>query len=547
VRPLRCLSVLATLAALLPARAMAMGAVVGRSGDLISMSTERVAVATAPSRTTRWAQVSVTGASAGFAWLVPVHPGARLDLASDAWLDALDAATAPVILPPTTPGCIGGSDADLVAPTTSPMSTSPTQTEILTDLPSLTVLLGDAGFPISPELASRLTTVLASGDAIAALLFPNAKLPTHTLRIVDDGTPSLPFALSGTNFGDLAVTGFVVAPGPEAAGTMPITIDPSTVLWVADAHSTYAQAGVVLVQQSQGTRWLTQSSMPGLFFAGAPIGGGASLPAVLSQYFTLSASYGDAVGDAAGCVAASASTQNETGTYEATCPNGALAIVDGPGPCTAAGAGGGGIGVDSLTCGGNSVDAALAVADLPPQQIWVTRLEGMVTLESASDVPLVAGPAATSGPGGSLSPVLTAGGYDCPGAGGGGGGGDPGGGASLGAGTSDPSGASAAADVASNGCAAGLESCSSSDSSSSDSSGGCGSSDSSSSDSGCSGSDAGSGGCSSDGGSSCTTARQARHHRRGRSPVSRILLLGAAIAVVARRYGRGRGDHARKA
>ena len=276
VRRLRCLSVLATVAALLPARATAMGAVVGRSGDLISMSSERVAVATAPSRTTRWVQVNVTGASAGFAWLVPVHPGARLDLGSDAWLDALDASTAPVILPPTTPGCIGGSDADLVAPTTSPISTSPTQTEVLTDLPSLTALLGDAGYPIPPELATRLTTVLASGDAIAALLFPSAKLPTHTLRIVDDGTPSLPFALSGTNFGDLAVTGFVVAAGPEAAGTAPITIDPSTVLWVADARSTYTQEGVILVQQSQGTRWLTQSSMPGLFFAGAPMPPSAS-------------------------------------------------------------------------------------------------------------------------------------------------------------------------------------------------------------------------------------------------------------------------------
>jgi hypothetical protein len=483
-------------------------------------------------------QVTVTGASAGLAWLVPVRPGARLDLASDAWLDALDAATAPVVLPPTTPGCIGGSDPDRVAPTTSPASTNPTRTEILTDLGAINALLTDAGYALPAGLASGVTAALASGDSIAALLFPSAALPLHTLRIVDAGAPSLPFALSGSTFGDMAVTGFVVSSGPESAGTDPITLDPTTVLWVANAQSTYPQATAVLVQQWQGTRWLTQSAMPGLLFSGASIAGTSSLPAVLGQYFTLAASYGDATSDPGECTAAAASTQSEAGSFVATCPDGALAIVAGPGPCAIGSAGA--LPVDALSCGGNSVDAALAVADLSPEQLWVTRLDGMVTLESASDVSLAEGPAASSGPGGSLSPVLTAGGYDCPSSGGGGTG-DPGGGATLGGGDPSGSGAAAAADVASNGCAAGLESCDSS-SDSSDDSGGCGSSDSSSGDSGCGGSDAGGGGggCGGDGGGgSCTTARQARHHARGRrSPVSRVLLLCAAVAIVARRHSR---------
>ncbi len=545
---------LAALWPLWPARAAAMGAVVGPASELVALSTERIAIATSGGgATTRWAQVQVSGATAGYAWLVPVMPGARLDLGSDAWLDALDAATSPVVLPPAalplpTDGCVVGSDPDLVAPTVSPTSISPTSAEVLTDLPSLTSLLADAGYPIQPDLAPRLAAVFSAGGAIAALLFPSAALPTHTLRIMDASPPALPFALSGSTYGDLTVTAFVVAAGPEGAGTTPLTVDPSSVLWVADAQSTYAQARTTLLQQSQGTEWLTESAMPGLFFTGARIVGSTSLPTVLSQYFTLAARYGDATGNADECIAAAGSTRNDDGSYASTCPGGVLATAPGPSPCAPGSAG---IDVSSLACGGDSSDAALAVATLSPGQIWVSRLEGLVTLESAADVPVVASPPPAPDSTGSQSPVLTASGYDCasaPSTPSTGGAGAAGGGASS---AGDPSGSngSAAADVASNGCGAvlaGLDSCGgdSSDSSSDDSCGSDSSGDSSSG--GCSSSEGGDsgGGCSGDAGGdgSCRTARPVHH---GRSPVSRILLVCAAAAAIARRYS-GREKRTRR-
>src|ERR1700761_8894042 len=94
------ITVLGVIAALFPARAMAAGVAVGHVGEIVSLRSARVAVAVAPQRSTLWAQVSVSGASDGFAWILPLPPGARIDLASDAWLDALDSATSPVVLPP---------------------------------------------------------------------------------------------------------------------------------------------------------------------------------------------------------------------------------------------------------------------------------------------------------------------------------------------------------------------------------------------------------------------------------------------------------------
>ena len=83
-----------------------MGAVVGPANHPASIARARVAVAVADGRTTRWAQISPAPNTGGFAWLVPVEPGARVDLASDAWLDALDAATVPVVFPPAAPTCL---------------------------------------------------------------------------------------------------------------------------------------------------------------------------------------------------------------------------------------------------------------------------------------------------------------------------------------------------------------------------------------------------------------------------------------------------------
>jgi hypothetical protein len=59
-----------------------------------------IAVARTPYGMIRWSRVSVAGPGRVL-WLVPARPGAAIDWAPQAWLDALDEATAPRVIPPT--------------------------------------------------------------------------------------------------------------------------------------------------------------------------------------------------------------------------------------------------------------------------------------------------------------------------------------------------------------------------------------------------------------------------------------------------------------
>src|SRR5579872_2031746 len=62
----------------------------------------RMAFALSPQQTVLWDQIRYTGSPSGFAWVLPVKPGARIEASSDAWLAALDASTQTVIVGPTT-------------------------------------------------------------------------------------------------------------------------------------------------------------------------------------------------------------------------------------------------------------------------------------------------------------------------------------------------------------------------------------------------------------------------------------------------------------
>ena len=278
--------------------ARAAGAVIGKEGETVTVSTARVAVATTPGRTALWAQVAVTGASAGFVWILPVRPGARIDLGSDAWLDALDAATSPVVLPPSTATpntCDVGLSPQRIPPTASPQSALPGAIGLFTDPVALESFVTDAGYAIPPGLASALGTVFAGGAVIAAT-YAAADRPVRTLRIVDSGPPLLPFALTGAPESTTQATAFVIASAGATAGSSPVSLDPSRIAWVSDGLSSFVQARANLVDLWQGTRWLTESAAPGLLFNGAAIGPAATLPAVVGQYFSLARGYGDATG-----------------------------------------------------------------------------------------------------------------------------------------------------------------------------------------------------------------------------------------------------------
>jgi hypothetical protein len=63
---------------------------------VLSMSTDR---------TILWDQIRFVGAASEFAWILPVKPGATVEVASDAWIDTLDAVTSPRIVS-AFPACV---------------------------------------------------------------------------------------------------------------------------------------------------------------------------------------------------------------------------------------------------------------------------------------------------------------------------------------------------------------------------------------------------------------------------------------------------------
>ena len=69
----------------------------------------RMAFAISTTQSVLWDQIKYAGSPSSFAWVLPVLPGTRVELSTDAWLAALDANTATIIEPPGLPSCPGQS------------------------------------------------------------------------------------------------------------------------------------------------------------------------------------------------------------------------------------------------------------------------------------------------------------------------------------------------------------------------------------------------------------------------------------------------------
>jgi hypothetical protein len=78
--------------------------------ETTTLSGHRVAISISTDQTVLWDQIQYQGDPKDFAWVMPVKTGAKIGVGSDAWLEALDAATAPVISSQVVQCFGGGSD-----------------------------------------------------------------------------------------------------------------------------------------------------------------------------------------------------------------------------------------------------------------------------------------------------------------------------------------------------------------------------------------------------------------------------------------------------
>jgi hypothetical protein len=562
----------------------------GPKGARVDLRSLEVARSRAGGRTTTWWRARYSAPGGVVAFLVPVRAPAAVDVAPEAWLDALDEATAPRVVPPTaSPPCPVSASPDVVLAPDAALRRRATGAQVVTTALDLDVALTNAGVEASPSTLAAARAELGRGRAIAVVVVAGGgdDASTPTVRVVSDGDEgALPLSLASSGPSSVLVTAYAIATSATRFGEGPaLTIAPAAVSWPR-GEVTYTLARATLLAQVPGA-FLVESAGHGLLFDGTNVGGGVSAPPAAGRYFTLAESYGEAAG-ASACVNNAGLWSGRFVTAGVTCPKGALGRA-GSWACEPTT---GDLDPRAITCGAAD-DLAIALAGARPGEMGLSRAVATLPPQPTTEVAL----APTSG---SKSPVVEAGRYElvCGPSGGSSGGFVPPSGASSGDpegevlvatndgcggsggtvyvpaddGTSDDTsddscsstGTTASEDSDSDGCDASTESStddSSSDDSSSDdssdddssSSSDDSSSDDSSSDDSCSKSSSSSSSSSSSGSSDAVKvktkkgklapakAAKPKHAKKHpRSPLSRAVLLLALVALPLRRAARGR-------
>lgn len=280
-------------------------------GPEVSVVTgHRMAFAISPQQTVLWDQVEYTGSPQEFAWVLPVKPGARLELASNSWFDTLDAATSTRVIAPTLNcapfnndfqpidfvegdggsfGCCMSSDASAgfdgaaggefngvpqEPPPPPPVTIVDRATvgpyEVLTlqaNVPGVLVnWLQMNGFAADESIQPIIDQYQQEGfDFIAMKLQPNQGVQAmKPVRVVSPGaSPALPLRMVAAGTGaETAVTLFVIGEGRWEAENFPnVAMYPANLSWdYRNSASDYAERRLEMLALNEGRSWLTSYS-----------------------------------------------------------------------------------------------------------------------------------------------------------------------------------------------------------------------------------------------------------------------------------------------
>lgn len=386
----------------------------------------RMALSVSPKQTVLWDQIKYDGDPKSFGWLLPVKPGAVIEVSTDAWFETLDAATsATVFAPPVNCNNGGGSGfgCGSAAAELSPRSAGdfgpgggvtvvhrgtvgPYETVTLsTQTPGvLNDWLTAAGYKIDPASQPVVDAYVDEGfDFIALKLQPSSSVKEmKPVRVVQPGaSPTLPLRMVAVGTGaNVAVTLFLITEGRWQAKNFENAQVPLDLLsWNFEGNSSnYATVREKLLAASGGATWLTAFAQPKALLSPLPtlnfgFGGNRTYSAGGDSFDTV---------DTIGGAYIQRGMQNdeaevtECATSFSTLAESAKMVVD---PCPP------GKPSDDPSC--SSVDAAqidarqfecgklddlaTALAGLHPKDVWLTRLEANLPRAAlASDLVLEA-------------------------------------------------------------------------------------------------------------------------------------------------------------
>jgi hypothetical protein len=345
-------------------------------------------VAAGPQRTTLWTSLRLSADLGPIGVVVPVPPGASLDHTSPAWIEALEAATAPRVFPPTgESAACSEADAGADGGTSDPFHVTvdlgktfvlpPLESTVLPDAAAVTAWAAQHGLSVPTAAAKALEA--AAGMRFVVERFeveggPNV-LATSTLRVVMPGSkPTLPLSLTRAGDEDLLVTAWFVGVGrADLEGAHEVVLPLDQLRWDAAKGSTnYVPLRAATLYDDASATMLEATSHEALY-ENTPIAGGkGTIPGVVTSFFTRAASYGDGDPDPAKCMTAAASAIQSSATVAEACPRADLGVVDGASACVEEPTFGQ-LDPDLLRCGDGADDLAVALSGLAPQNVWLTR------------------------------------------------------------------------------------------------------------------------------------------------------------------------------
>jgi len=391
------------------------------------VTAHRMAVSISQTQTVLWDSVSYDGEPQEFAWVLPVGPGARLELASEAFFEALDAVTRPRVFAPrmrcssdlrndtqgvdgsgdTGGGGCGGSSSGTASTSSGSsssgggtgMDTSPPESAVLvihaegvgpyevvtlrsTRSGALVEWLGSHNYAFADSMVPVINAFEDEGaDFLALRLAPTQGVRAmRPVRVVYPGAMlSLPLRMVQAGTG--AKTGVVLYMLGEGrwsiANSSNVEVNPFNVTYFFGSNqSDYNTERNEVLQQNGGNVWLTSFARQGALLSPLlnPITGQqemyvansrtAGTDLTLAQlYISQAKANGDIVDDA-GCKAALNALAGSHASVVQPCDaNGTCRQLQ-PGEVDAR----------QLACG-TADDVATALVGMRPADVWVTRLE----------------------------------------------------------------------------------------------------------------------------------------------------------------------------
>jgi hypothetical protein len=390
------------------------GCFVGPSESTV-VTGHRMALSISQERTVLWDQITYAGDPAEFSWVLPVKKGARLELATDAWFEVLEAATRVTVAEPLVNcyqgwdggyeggdngsgfGC-GTSSSDAAAPSfgsgggelqppkedvevVSKESAGPYEVVTLsTDVPgALDDWLAANGYNVPDDIQPIIDAYVADGfDFIALRLLPDIGVEQmKPVRVVTDGSSfALPLRMVAAGTGaNTALTLFVVGEGRYQARNFDNALVPSSeVSWdFATSSSNYSELRLGALAANEGKTWLTSYAKHGTLFEPevdniAPMWnvsyavGGVNASTIAEAYVHQGIANGET--DSYACLDAFERASWVSGVVVDDC--------DDEGSCEPVL--GDDIGASTLACGALD-DIAAGLVGMHLRSVWITRLE----------------------------------------------------------------------------------------------------------------------------------------------------------------------------